>query len=223
MPGSPASGLILAAMYVKTERLLFAKTRSKAVRWRYERCVSTKDRCRLSAVLIGAVGKDPGWIQRRISIKLDNPVRWLHCTDQQVDAWTGDTKITLFFIVPPSGECATSGVTPELAHRIEAVLLSKLQFLHATSFTFGNRTPTEIPGFDRIEVPWNSTVGGGNGTFPLLISKDGWESLSSRHTTLAPIRRRNFELPTGLHASVLRTPQCSSLASTIWNVHFAHA
>jgi protein-disulfide isomerase len=68
---------------------------------------------------------------------------------------------------------ATPGVTPELAHRIEAVLLSKIQFPPATSFSFGTRTPSEIPGFDRIEVRWNSSLGGGNGTFPLLISKDG--------------------------------------------------
>jgi protein-disulfide isomerase len=63
-------------------------------------------------------------------------------------------------------------VTPELAHRIEAMLRSRTDFPPATSFTYGRRLESEIAGYDRIEVHY-STLGGSSGEIPLLISKDG--------------------------------------------------
>jgi len=65
-----------------------------------------------------------------------------------------------------------ANVPPELAHRIEAMLRSKTDFPASTSLSFGQRGGSEIAGYDRIEVRY-STVGGGKGEIPLLVSKDG--------------------------------------------------
>ncbi|HTF65531.1 MAG TPA: thioredoxin domain-containing protein [Edaphobacter sp.] len=52
------------------------------------------------------------------------------------------------------------------------MLRSKVELPPATSIRFGARSESEIPGYDRLDVRF-STLGGGNGEIPLLVSKDG--------------------------------------------------
>ena len=67
---------------------------------------------------------------------------------------------------------AAPSVTPELAHRIEAMLRSKVELPPATSIRFGKRSESEIPGYELLEVRL-STLGGDNREMPLSVSKDG--------------------------------------------------
>jgi len=65
-----------------------------------------------------------------------------------------------------------AGLTPELAHRVEAMLRAKVNFAPGTTMRLGTRSASEVPGYDRVEVQYTS-VGGGTGSIVLLVSKDG--------------------------------------------------
>lgn len=72
-----------------------------------------------------------------------------------------------------NGQSATPAVSPELAHRIESMLRSKVDFPPASSISFGPRSASEVPGYDSIQVHFTSSVSADKGDIPLLVSKDG--------------------------------------------------
>jgi protein-disulfide isomerase len=71
-----------------------------------------------------------------------------------------------------TGVCGGQDLSPELAHRMEAILRAKVRFAPGTSVQFGTRKASEIPGYDSVEVKYTS-LDGGAGTIALLVSKDG--------------------------------------------------
>lgn len=65
-----------------------------------------------------------------------------------------------------------AGMSPELAHRVEAMLRSRVRFTPGTSIQFGSLGSSEIPGYNSVEVKYAS-LDGSAGTIALLVSKDG--------------------------------------------------
>jgi hypothetical protein len=66
--------------------------------------------------------------------------------------------LTLIFLGSLRGQSAASSVSPELAHRIESMLRSKLDLPLASSISFGARSAGEIPGYDRIVAHFSSSL-----------------------------------------------------------------
>src|ERR1700761_8499171 len=64
-------------------------------------------------------------------------------------------------------------ISPELAHRIESMLRSRVDLPPASSITFGERSPGEVPGYDRIQAHYSRRLTAEKGAIALLISKDG--------------------------------------------------
>jgi protein-disulfide isomerase len=84
------------------------------------------------------------------------------------------SSVLAFLVTASSAAQSTApDVSPELAHRIEAMLRSKLDFPPASSISFGARSTSEVPGYDRLEVHFRSSLTGNNGNISLLVSKDG--------------------------------------------------
>jgi protein-disulfide isomerase len=72
--------------------------------------------------------------------------------------------------VPPPG----SPLSPELARRVEIGIRQRAKLTPDDLITVGPRQPSEIPGFDRIDVVFSPANGGDKShTIPFLLSKDG--------------------------------------------------
>ena len=81
--------------------------------------------------------------------------------------------LTLIFLGSLRGQSAAPSVSPELAHRIESMLRSKLDLPPASSISFGARSAGEVPGYDRIVAHFSSSLSPEKGDVSLLVSKDG--------------------------------------------------
>ena len=81
--------------------------------------------------------------------------------------------LTLIFLGSLRGQSAAPSVSPELAHRIESMLRSKLDLPSASSIGFGSRSAAEVPGYDRIVAHFSSSLSPEKGDISLLVSKDG--------------------------------------------------
>jgi protein-disulfide isomerase len=81
--------------------------------------------------------------------------------------------LTLTFLGSVQGQSTAPSVSPELAHRIESMLRSKVDLPPASSISFGTRSAGEVPGYDRIVAHFSSSLGPEKGDISLLVSKDG--------------------------------------------------
>src|SRR3984957_12678640 len=84
--------------------------------------------------------------------------------------------LSLTLIAPPlsfSAQNPAPAISPELAHRIESMLRSRVDLPPASSITFGERSSSEVPGYDRIQAHYSSPLTSDKGDIALLISKDG--------------------------------------------------
>jgi protein-disulfide isomerase len=80
-------------------------------------------------------------------------------------AWMGS--------VSSLGQSPAPNISPELAHRLEAMIRSKVDLPSASSISFSSRSTSEIPGFDRLDAHFSSSFNGATGNISLLLSKDG--------------------------------------------------
>ena len=62
---------------------------------------------------------------------------------------------------------------PKLRQKIEALLRSKVEFPAATSISYGPLGPSELPGYEKIPITYNSQATGAHGELSLLVSLDG--------------------------------------------------
>jgi protein-disulfide isomerase len=62
---------------------------------------------------------------------------------------------------------------PSVQQHVEAVLRSKADFAPATTLSFTMNSPSELPGFDKLSVHFESLLTRASGDISLLISKDG--------------------------------------------------
>ncbi|ADV81140.1 DsbA family protein [Terriglobus saanensis] len=81
--------------------------------------------------------------------------------------------LTLLSLGSSHGQSAAPNISPELAHRIESMLRSKMEFPPASSISFGPRSASEVPGYDRIQAHFSSSLSTDKGDIPLLVSNDG--------------------------------------------------
>jgi protein-disulfide isomerase len=70
--------------------------------------------------------------------------------------------------VPPAG----TSLTPELARRVEILIRQRGHLTPDELVKVGPREPSDVPGFDRIEVQFTSE-GQSSHAVPFLLSKDG--------------------------------------------------
>jgi|SRR6187402_370359 len=81
--------------------------------------------------------------------------------------------ISLLSIGSSKGQATAPSISPELAYRIESMLRSEMEFPTAASISFGPRSASEVPGYDRIQAHFSSSLSGDKGDIPLLVSHDG--------------------------------------------------
>ena len=64
-------------------------------------------------------------------------------------------------------------LTPSVRQRVEALLRSRIELPPATTLSFTEAGPSELPGFEKLSAHYSSSFAGAKGDISLLISKDG--------------------------------------------------
>jgi protein-disulfide isomerase len=126
------------------------------------------------------------------------------------------------------GQVVPIAVSPELAHRIEVLLRSKMEFPPVTTLQIGIRSQSEVPGYDSVEVEYR-TEEGKTGQIPILVSKDGTKlaqftgyDISADPKSKYPVGNRPSRgATTGAPVQIvgyddLECPFCARLHSTIF-------